>query len=136
MSRISTVIVSAFLLLGIAGWPVWAQEDDDAKPVSAKAEEKAAKPDAKPEARAERSGRSTTNLRVQLVISRYRDDKRTASLPYTFNITPGGARVRMRMGVETPVPIGGAGNPRVSRDSPRASPTRASVPTSTATHES
>ncbi len=52
----------------------------------------------------------TATLRVQLVITRYLNEKKEASLPYTLVVsaTPGGApqhRVRMRMGVDTPIPI-------------------------------
>jgi hypothetical protein len=64
------------------------------------------KPDAgNKEPAAERPGPRGTNLRVQLVISRYQGDKKLSSLPYTFVATTGGARVRMRMGVDTPVPF-------------------------------
>jgi hypothetical protein len=44
-------------------------------------------------------------LRVQLVISRFQGEKKLASLPYTLLVTTGGARARMRMGVDTPVPV-------------------------------
>jgi hypothetical protein len=53
---------------------------------------------------------ASATLRVQLVISRYQNDKKQASLPYTFLVgakpstNPGGNRVRMRMGIDTPVP--------------------------------
>ena len=53
---------------------------------------------------AERRG-STVNLRVQLVITRFQGEKKLASLPYTFLVTTGGVRARMRMGVDTPVPV-------------------------------
>jgi hypothetical protein len=49
-------------------------------------------------------------LRVQLVITRVQDDRKQASLPYTFVVsarpsqTCPVSRVRMRMGVDTPVP--------------------------------
>jgi hypothetical protein len=49
----------------------------------------------------------TATLRVQLVISRYQGEKKTGSLPYTFVVTAGGSSVRMRMGVDTPVPTFG-----------------------------
>ncbi|HXY40113.1 MAG TPA: hypothetical protein VEQ10_10595 [Vicinamibacteria bacterium] len=45
-------------------------------------------------------------LRIQLVISRFQGEKKTGSLPYLFTTTVGGDRVRMRMGVDTPVPVG------------------------------
>ncbi len=52
----------------------------------------------------------TATLRVQLVITRYQNEKKEASLPYTLIVSavPNGApqpRVRMRMGVDTPIPI-------------------------------
>ena len=47
----------------------------------------------------------TPTLRIQLVISRFQGEKRTGSLPYAFTATVGGERVRMRMGVDTPVPV-------------------------------
>ena len=53
---------------------------------------------------AERRG-PTVNLRVQLVITRFQGEKKLASLPYTLLVTTGGARARMRMGVDTPVPV-------------------------------
>jgi hypothetical protein len=54
---------------------------------------------------ADRRGPNGVNLRVQLVISRYQGDKKLASLPYTFVVTTGGTRARMRMGIDTPVPV-------------------------------
>jgi hypothetical protein len=62
------------------------------------------KPEAtKPETSAERRG-PTATLRVQLVITRFQGEKKLASLPYTFVVTAGGNRARMRMGVDTPIP--------------------------------
>jgi hypothetical protein len=63
----------------------------------------AAKPET-PKAEPERRGPGVT-LRVQLVITRFQGEKKLASLPYTFVVTTGGARARMRMGVDTPVPV-------------------------------
>jgi hypothetical protein len=64
------------------------------------------KPEApKAESAAERRG-PTATLRVQLVITRYQDEKKVASLPYAFVVTAGGDWTRMRMGVDTPVPMG------------------------------
>jgi len=59
----------------------------------------------KKEAPADRRGPQGVNLRVQLVISRHQGEKKLASLPYTFVVTTGGSRARMRMGIDTPVPI-------------------------------
>ena len=62
------------------------------------------KPEAtKTETSAERRG-PTATLRVQLVIARFQGEKKLASLPYTFVVTAGGNRARMRMGVDTPIP--------------------------------
>jgi hypothetical protein len=62
------------------------------------------KPEAtKAESAVERRGPSAT-LRIQLVITRFQGEKKLASLPYTFVVTAGGSRARMRMGVDTPVP--------------------------------
>jgi hypothetical protein len=47
----------------------------------------------------------TATLRVQLVITRFRAEKKLASLPYTLVVTAGGTRARMRMGVDTPIPV-------------------------------
>jgi hypothetical protein len=52
----------------------------------------------------ERRGPGVT-LRVQLVISRFQGEKKLASLPYTLVVTTGDARARMRMGLDTPIPV-------------------------------
>ena len=39
------------------------------------------------------------------MISRFQGEKKLASLPYTLLVTTGGVRARMRMGVDTPVPV-------------------------------
>jgi hypothetical protein len=98
------VAIVAAVLLALGGASARAQEKEEKADRSPKAE-------AKDEAKAEREGlRSirgvTATLRVQLVISRYQGEKKTGSLPYTFVVTAGGDRVRMRMGVDTPVPMG------------------------------
>ena len=69
---------------------------------------------AKAESATERRG-PTATLRVQLVISRFQGEKKLASLPYTFVVTAGGERVRMRMGVDTPIPV-----PSTSSDTGKA----------------
>jgi hypothetical protein len=67
----------------------------------------AQKPEApKADRAAERRG-PTATLRVQLVISRFQGEKKLASLPYTFVVTSGGDWTRMRMGVDTPIPVSG-----------------------------
>jgi hypothetical protein len=54
---------------------------------------------------AEPSGPHGITVRVQLVISRFQGDRKLVSLPYTLLVSTGGARARMRMGVDTPVPV-------------------------------
>jgi hypothetical protein len=101
------VAVAAAVALALAGSRGAAQEGaPPPKPDASKAE-------------AERADRRTPQdlrctpgaaLRVQLVITRVQGEKKQASLPYTFVVsarpsqTCPMARVRMRMGVDTPVP--------------------------------
>jgi hypothetical protein len=50
-------------------------------------------------------------LKVTVVISRYRGDKRISSLPYQLGVVTNGPRTTLRMGSDVPVPqrvIGGA----------------------------
>jgi Flp pilus assembly secretin CpaC len=63
-----------------------------------------AKDSPKADRRAERRLPGAT-LRVQVVISRFDGDKKVASLPYTFNVNADGRSARMRMGVDTPIPV-------------------------------
>jgi hypothetical protein len=85
------------LVVALLALPGRSQAQDTPKP-------EATKPEAtKPEASAERRGPIAT-LRVQLVITRFQGEKKVASLPYTFVVTAGGNRARMRMGVDTPIP--------------------------------
>ncbi len=44
-------------------------------------------------------------VRVGLVIARYQGEKKVASLPYTLVVGTGGPTTRMRMGVDTPIPV-------------------------------
>ena len=53
----------------------------------------------------ERGPMPRSTVRVSLVIARYQGDKKVASLPYTLIVGTGGARTRMRMGVDTPIPV-------------------------------
>ena len=101
MSRHVAIVAAVFLALG--GASARAQEKEEKAERSPKAE---AKDEAKSEREAARPIRAGTTLRVQLVISRYQGEKKTGSLPYTFIVTVGGGLVRMRMGVDTPVPMG------------------------------
>jgi hypothetical protein len=104
---------AAFLSLGLLAAPGWGQEGTTPPQVG--------KPDAaKAEADAQKVERRTSQdlrcipgaaLRVQLVITRLQGEKKQASLPYTFVVsarpsqTCPMSRVRMRMGVDTPVPV-------------------------------
>ena len=108
MDRRTAVLIVTLLALGLVAGRTSAQETpepDAAKPAkaTAKAERTPPRPDPRYAA--------TSTLRVQLVISRYQNDKKQASLPYTFLVgarpstNPGGSRVRIRMGVDTPVPV-------------------------------
>lgn len=54
---------------------------------------------------ADRGGMPGSTVRVSLVIGRYQGDKKVASLPYTLVVGTGGARTRMRMGVDTPISV-------------------------------
>jgi hypothetical protein len=63
------------------------------------------KPDASKADTAAEPRSPAATLRVQVVISRYQGEKKLASLPYTLVVTTGGGRARMRMGVDTPVPL-------------------------------
>lgn len=94
------IVAIAVAALAVPVLPALAQEEEAKAKVT---------PAEKAEARPEPAGRRsiagvTATLRVQLVLSRYHGDKKTASMPYSFVVTAGGDRVRMRMGVSTPVP--------------------------------
>lgn len=101
MSRVFAAVV--ILTLSIVP-PVRAQEAS-----SSAAATKADKADKTADAKLDAEPRSwlkgvTATLRVQLVISRFQGEKKTGSLPYTFVVTAGASSVRMRMGVDTPIP--------------------------------
>ena len=99
MNRRTLATLAAFALLAL---PVRGRAQETPKPPEVPTTPKA--PEIlKPEG-GERRGPATT-LRVQLVISRFQGEKKVASLPYTFVVTTGDSRVRMRMGVDTPVPV-------------------------------
>lgn len=119
MARRAIAFTAALLALGLVAGRALAQEAPEpetaAKP--AKAERTPPRPDPRIVA--------TSTLRVQLVISRHQNDKKQASLPYTFLVAarpstnPGGPTVRIRMGVDTPVPVvkydeAGGGKTKVS----------------------
>jgi hypothetical protein len=87
----------------LLAFPDRGQAQETAKPEATKAETAKAET-AKAESSTERRS-ATTTLRVQLVITRFQGEKKVASLPYTFVVTAGGGRARMRMGVDTPIPM-------------------------------
>ena len=95
---LSTAVAAALLALPGSGRAQETPKPDAAKPEAPKGE-------ATREGAAEHRGPHGVNLRVLLVISRFQGEKKLASLPYTLVVTTGGGRARMRMGVETPVPL-------------------------------
>lgn len=96
MARRSLVTLAAALTLAALAGPGRAQEEP--KPEASKAPEA-------PKAEQPAKRRSGVTLRVRLVISRFDGDKKVASLPYTLTVTVGGHSARMRMGVDTPIPV-------------------------------
>lgn len=108
MARRATVLTATLLALGLVAGRALAQEAPE--PETAKAAKPAAKAERTPPRPDPRYAAPST-LRVQLVISRYQNDKKQASLPYTFLVgarpstNPNGPTVRIRMGVDTPVPV-------------------------------
>ena len=100
MARRSLVTLAAALSLAALALPVRAQEpprpEAAPKPETGKPAE---------DRSAERGGMPGSTVRVSLVIARYQGDKKIASLPYTLVVGTGGSRTRMRMGVDTPIPM-------------------------------
>jgi hypothetical protein len=101
--------IAVAIALGLLAAGAAAQEAaPPAKPEAAKGEPEAQKA----ERRASEDVRCTPGaaLRVQLAITRLQGEKKQASLPYTFVVSArpsrlcNTSRVRMRMGVDTPVP--------------------------------
>jgi hypothetical protein len=108
MSRQIPVVAVALMAFVLAGPRGGAQENAPA-PGAAGAQATNATDAAKAQTAvgkaAPRPDRPTTNLRVQVIVNRFQGEKKTGSLPYAFNVTAGGDHVRMRMGVDTPVPV-------------------------------
>jgi len=108
MGRTSIAVAAAFALGLVAAGAAGQEPAPPAKPEAAKGEAEAQKV----ERRTSQDLRCTPGaaLRVQLVITRLQDEKKQASLPYTFVVSARPSqscptsRVRMRMGVDTPVP--------------------------------
>ena len=110
MALRSSIKVAAVLALSLAAGRGSAQEKAS-PPEGAKADTARAEPAKSEQRSAIDRCAPTTTLRVQIVIARFQNEKKEASLPYTFvvPVRPGPScperRVRMRMGVETPVPV-------------------------------
>jgi len=100
MARRSLVTLAAALSPAALALPVRAQEPP--RPEAAPKQE-TGKP--AEDRSAERGGMPGSTVRVSLVIARYQGDKKIASLPYTLVVGTGGSRTRMRMGVDTPIPM-------------------------------
>ncbi len=95
------IAVAAAVALGLVGPRAWAQETQKAEPDAQKDERRTSQ---------DLRCIPGAGLRVQLVITRLQGEKKQASLPYTFVVsarpssTCPRSNVRMRMGVDTPVP--------------------------------
>jgi hypothetical protein len=71
-----------------------------------------------PEAVTSRPKKVPVMLRVQITIARYQAERKLASVPYTVLLTTDEKRVRLRMGVEVPIPVATFSKP----DDPKSSP--------------
>ena len=100
MAHRSPVTLAAALAL--AAFAVAGRAQEPPKPEAAPKPEAVKSSDERP---ADRGGMPGSTVRVSLVIARYQGDKKVASLPYTLVVGTGGARTRMRMGVDTPIPV-------------------------------
>jgi hypothetical protein len=98
-------IVVAALAAALASAPAGAQ--DAPKAEAGRSEPSASKPDRRSNSRCD----PAASLRIQVVITRFQGEKKLASLPYTFVVSARPdfncpqSRVRMRMGIDTPVPV-------------------------------
>jgi hypothetical protein len=92
-SMLTPLALAAAVLAG----PAQSRAQETPKPETAKPEA--------PKADSTSERRGGVTLRVQLVISRFQGEKKLASLPYTLVVTTGDARARMRMGLDTPIPV-------------------------------
>jgi len=92
------LLYSIIVAAALVALPALGQTQEEPKPDASKPET------SRTESAPERRGPLTT-LRVQVVISRFQGEKKIASLPYTLVVTTDGGRARMRMGVDTPIPV-------------------------------
>jgi hypothetical protein len=69
--------------------------------------QEAPQPDAAkaPEPAPSRPKKLPVMLRVQITIARYQAERKLASVPYTVLLTTDNRKVRLRMGVEVPIPV-------------------------------
>ena len=108
MDRSSIAVLAAVAMGLVAARGAGQETPPPAKPEAPRAEPEAQKV----QARTSQDLRCTPGaaLRVQLVITRLQSEKKQAALPYTFVVSARPSqscpmsRVRMRMGVDTPVP--------------------------------
>ena len=93
MARRSLVPLAVALALAALASTGRAQETP--KPDAAKA----------PEPATSRPKKVPVMLRVQITIARYQAERKLASVPYTVLLTTDDRKVRLRMGVEVPIPV-------------------------------
>lgn len=97
----SSIVFATAVALGLVTPRGWAQEPPKPEPETQKVEKRSSM---------DLRCNPGAGLRVQLLITRLQGEKKQASLPYTFVVsarpssTCPPAHVRMRMGVDTPVP--------------------------------
>lgn len=108
--RRSSIVGAAVVALGLVAQ---GRAQENPNPASAKSDAAKTEDAQKVERRTSQDLRCTPGaaLRVQVVITRLQDEKKQASLPYTFVVSARpsqscpSSRVRMRMGIDTPVPV-------------------------------
>ena len=106
MARHSLVPLAIALTLAAPATTGRAQEAP--KPEAAKA----------PETETSRPKKVPVMLRVQITIARYQAERKLASVPYTVLLTTDEKSVRLRMGVEVPIPVATFSKP----DDPKSGP--------------
>jgi hypothetical protein len=99
MARRPLMVLAAALALAALAIAGHAQEPSKPEAAPKTAAAKAA------EERSEFAVLAGPTVRIGLVIARYQGEKKVASLPYTLVVGTGGPRTRMRMGVDTPIPV-------------------------------
>lgn len=84
--------------LGTAAWAQEAPPPETKKPEAARAEA--------PKAESSTRRVPTVTLRVTVAISRFEGEKKVVGTPFAFVVTAGGRPVRLRSGLDVPVPTG------------------------------